>query len=231
MDFIVEVEGHQWSHIIDIDKIDGNPDSDKIIVANVYEIQVGEGYLHKGIMNLEVKGDQHVSSMKTNIAVKLEGAKILAIHSPDSSIDKISFNLATQTKGAMKSLLDIYLKNQHNPSEKIFPDPEISFKSSYGYTRARKHFKEANFDYGTITIAQNIPESVKASMRGDLLGKYIEHESIDPRAVITHVVQKGPCLLIDYDVHSVRLLNVFGSPRKYLHLEAGSKVAITYLEE
>ena len=228
MNFKVKVESHKWSHIIDIEKIEKNSDGNKIVVANVYEIQIGKGYLHQGIINLEVQSDLHMSSTKKDIAVKLEETKILAIHSQDSSIDKISFNLAMQTTGAMDSLLDIYLNNQHSLSEQKFSNPEISFKSTDGYIRAKKDFKEAHFNYGAIEIKQNIPESIKSAMRGDLLGKYIDHESIDPKAVITHVIQKGEILLIDYDVHSVHLFDIFGSPRSYLHLKTKSEVSFTH---
>jgi hypothetical protein len=226
---------HSWTHLITVKGHLGEHTNmfgeEQSIQAEVQEITGRKsGYRAAKSMILTMPKDDPLPAIGAETAVKLNDHYIVQMRRPDLAIDKISLNLAMMEADSVQGLFSLYLNARYTTALTEEHRTNMTLRLNDGYVRAKRSFDTARFQFGSIIVEQEIPQSVQAAMRGDLLKTYVEHSSIDDLAVITHVVENAGEIHIDYDVHSVHLSDVFGPLNQYLHLKAGTNIELPALK-
>lgn len=227
---------HSWTHLI---TVTGHPvpkesifGDEQIIQAQVREITKRKsGYRAARNMVLTVPKGDPMPAVSAETAIKLDDHAIVQMRWPDITIDKISLNLTMADLDSLQGLFNLYINTRHTSALTEEFRKHMTLRLNDGYVRVKRDFETARFHFGSIIVKQKIPESVQAAMRGGLLSNYVEHDSIDPLAVITHVIDQMGEVHIEYDVHSVHLSDVFGPLDQYLHLKTGTNIQVPSLKE
>lgn len=235
MSVTISIPPHPWTHIIKVTKHLGLQKTilgeEQAIQAEVREItRRKSGYRNKGSMTLLLPKGEHLPALGVETAVKLNEDAIAEMRRPEITIDKISLNLAMADADSAEGLFSLYLNAHYTSSLTEEHRANMTLRLTDGYVRVKQKFAVAEFKFGSIVVEQEIPQSIQAAMRGSLLSTYVEHSSIDERAVITHVIEQNGEVHIEYDVHSVGLSEVFGSLDQYLHLKSGTNVQVPALK-
>lgn len=235
MSITINMPPHQWTHLINVT---GHPlakesifGDEQVIQADVQEITKRKsGYRAARNLVLTIPKGDPMPGVGSQTAIKLNDNAVVHMRWPDITIDKISLNLAMADADSLQGLFNLYINARYTSALTEEFRNKLTLRLNDGYVRVKQDFETARFHFGSIIVAQEIPESIQAAMRGELLSTYVEHNSIDELAVITHVINQTGEIHIEYDVHSVHLSDVFGPLDQYLHMKTGANIQVPALK-